>query len=510
MSDYIQPPIKLYPMHPPALVAGAAIDGNKEVTARGKTFLVTVINLLNASTKLFTPEDDLPWDGSTWPGLKTEEAQNEWQSIGYIGEEKKPRNWGDLSAVDYNFDGVADAGKTIDDAVTASSSAVDYSGMFAAVNGALSGDESFGQALENGTEPLSGARAFAFLIGLIEAKRRWVDGLQGLGIDAADLNRDGAAQAFNDAFSGLNIQEAGALNIQILLNYLGMRTAVAEKYNALAGESAISTDLLNGAKQYYASIAPRVDLTEVQQRGAEFSARLNGLKNMLDGDGKLDPPSADLADAYRQEFLQYADQVGALLTDIENRYRGVNRQMGAGLIVGGTDELGQLAAAYRTALAGADPSRTNFADEINRLTAIGGKLDKLSTACADPTAAVQMLFDELAQPLSTEALGTDLATAIKGGFLDALSKPVGEVVSMLGTNNVFRAINRYKQSEYEQKKEDKYLQDRDVAKAEGKHRNQLKAEEAQVEKKAAEQAAANKQASAKETDRPRPRAKKGA
>jgi len=508
MYGDIRPPVKLYPMTTPEMVAGAAVSGNEgEVTQRGRTFLVTVINLLNASTKLYAPEENISaWDSSIWPGLKTDAPEDQWQFISYVGSAKKPEDWGDLTAADYDFNGEADPGKTINDAVPASAAAVDYSSMFATINSALSDGVTFGQDINSGTEPQDGAGALAFLIGLVEAKRRWTSGLSGLGLDAYDPDKTGAVEAFQSAFGNLNIQEAGALNIQVLLNYLGMRTAVAEKYNALAADTVISANLLNGAKQYYASIAPHADTVEVGRRCQEFRDRLDSFVYLLDSNGEINPPTADPAVrvGYQAAAVQFAGQLGGLLVNIENEYRGVNQRLGAGLIVGGVDELGQMIADYQAAVAAADPGRTNFAAESAQLGAISAKLSGLQNACNDPAAGVQLLFDELARPLSTARLGTELSAAISDSFAQALSKPLGDVVSVMGTNSVFRTINRSNRNRYETRKDDRYEQERGEMKSVGKSMANHKEREKQAEQRVAEQAKVNQAAAERSRENKRP------
>jgi hypothetical protein len=372
----IRPPIKFYPMQAPEMTSGSDVAGNgKEVTVQGKTFLITVINLLNSSAKVFASGEQPRWDGSLWPGLDSDPVENEWQSIGYVGKERlKAKDWGDLNRVDYDFDGATDVGRTIADAVPAGSAALDFSALWTSLRELLDTHKSFGKNLSDNTYPTDGPGQLAFLLGLVETKRRWVLGLKALGIDPYAPNADGSVDRFNAAFNGISLQESGALNIQILQNYTSIMQAVAAKFNALASDPTVNGVILPGAQASYTG--------------------------------------------------QMAD--------------------------------------------------------------------------------LQKIINELKQPLSTEEQSPELKTAIRGAFGQALSKPIGQVVGILGMNSAFRGINKSNQNRYERLKSDAQETDLAEMQSQGKRHSRIKAEEMQAEQRAAQQRTeASRQAAHKPAAKPK-------
>jgi hypothetical protein len=107
-------PLKLFSIVPPDLVAGANVTGNNSsvVTTSGENFIAELINLLNSgSVKLFGDAEEIPFSTTIWPMVDLDTPQNEFQ---FIGDEL---DWGDFTAVDFDFDGYVDAGRSIEDGV---------------------------------------------------------------------------------------------------------------------------------------------------------------------------------------------------------------------------------------------------------------------------------------------------------------------------------------------------------------------------------------------------------
>ena len=284
----LRPPVKLYPIVPPPLVSAAAVYGNEEdtgdVTERGKTFLITVINLLQGSFKMFGNEEEVPWDASIWPGLELETPQDKFQFIKYVGgNEKNQADWGDLSRVDFDFNGEADPGRKIEDGVPFAlyqeiennSSVVNYDDRWKEIRKNLSSINSFQQELED-NKPVTDEGMFDFVVGLVQARRSWIYGMTAIGINPVTPNAPGAKENFDKIFKSWKVQEGGALNIQVLQNYIGLRLTIAEKFNAIAKNPWLKEAAHQGAEKYLKSV--KGDPNSVDSLFAELSSPLSQAK----------------------------------------------------------------------------------------------------------------------------------------------------------------------------------------------------------------------------------------
>ncbi|OGC35328.1 hypothetical protein A2311_01520 [candidate division WOR-1 bacterium RIFOXYB2_FULL_48_7] len=287
-GDGLRPPIKLYPIIPPALVSGAEISGNyegKNVTEKGKTFLLTVVNLLNNAIKMYGNDEAMTWDDSIWKGIdlqKSEQSRSEF--IDFVGKDAEHTvDWGDLFRADYDFNGETDTNQTINDAIPLqlysqadSHAQVDFSAIDQTSLAALSSTDSFWQALWNGNFPQTNAENFNFIIGLLDAKRDWAYGLSAIGIDAFNPNHDGAIADYNSVIDSWKFKESGALNLLVYQNYLVLRQQVAARFNTLSGlvdEVQIKGEL---SKCLYELNPPAQGLTEEQSiaYGEELMAKV--------------------------------------------------------------------------------------------------------------------------------------------------------------------------------------------------------------------------------------------
>lgn len=497
-NEGLAPPVKFYPMTTPDFVAGAAVTGNynaTEVTERGKTFLLTVANLMSNAFKVM-PKDEKTseWTDSIWPGIETDLKENDWQGIGFVGKKSAPAaDWGDLTRVDLDFNGAADQGRSLGDDIPlglyGANAQVDYHRLWNEEKNQLSATQSFFETVKSGQSPDSAEKKLAFLIGFLEAKRAWVYGLKGLGLDPINPNAEGAAQRFETAFQSANLQEAGALNIQMLQNFIGIRQTVAARFQELVEDSLVAGSVAAGAKSYYRGITASVNIGPLRGRINEFRADFAVLKKLV----------------AENRLAQAADKLNRTTNHLQS-------------IISKTDELKERVGLFSASLSTAaaqlpiltneliDLGTSDWAAILAKLTAIEGQIDPLENGVVQikeqPETVIDQLYQELADPLSADELATDLKKLVKDSFNLQFNKPISFVVGIQGTNGAFTAINRTNQQRYEAKKDDKYQEKLDEARAVAKHYGTRKAEQKRAE-------AENNQKNASAAQNNQTKAKKG-
>jgi hypothetical protein len=493
----LKPPVKFYPLVPPPLVSGVQVTGNDKevVTERGKTFLLTVINLLHSSVKLFGDSEKISWDKSAWPGLELKAPQDRWGFISYVGEsEEKKVDWGDFLRTDFDFDGETDSKTKIDSPLpislfkkeTGVASVTDYTALWTEVRGKLSPAKSFQQTIIDKSYPLTDEGKFALLVGLVETKRRWIYGSRGIGIDPRSATDAGFKTIFDDSWK---IKEAGALNIQVLQNYLNLRIELAKRFNAIAVGDWVKDSGLEKTIQDYLKLKFKDLLTLANKKAEEFSAAIVGLKAMLTPAGKLaneeDVPAA----------ASLLSNIEWRLSDFSKICQGIMDKIG--LVSSKTMEAKKvfdtLNSEYKTIKPTSVSAGTDFSlviSKLNLLVSAGANLkaaleDNLKSATADP------LFNEFKQLLSEEKFTDDFQKEITKRFSAALGKPIGYVAGIQGTNGTFRSMNKTNQSRYEAKKEEQRLEKMEEMRAQGKHRARMK----EIEKKPSPKITSSVQAS---------------
>jgi hypothetical protein len=488
----LRPPVHFYPIIPPPMVSGAPCV--QESTERGRTFLLTVVNLLHGSIKVFGDEEEISFDRSAWPGLELDAPQNEFQSISYIGESReKAKDWGDLFRADFDGDGTTDPGRRIDDGVpfslykerTNGDPAVDYGPAWNTVKEELSSDNSFWQAIQDRSYPTTDQGKFAFAVGLLQTKRSLIYGMTGIGIDPIHPNSADAISNFENIFNSWKIQEAGALNILVLQNYLGgLRTVAAERFNTIAGNDWLNNAALSGARRYFASRVSGVDLRAVRSDIDSFKAALANLKSLIGADGRLASPDNS------SRAGSSVAQIRSALSNLPDRLEAVNRNLGLvpGDLMTYEKDFDELTADWE----GLAPSRidgeTNFGALISRLNDIETSLDSVNSTfgsmLANPSSVVDGLFGEIRQPLSTEPLAEDFQTAIAANFSIAARGPLGFVIGAQAASGVFRVLNKTNRAVFEGRKEERRMEEIEEMKGEMKHESIRKAEENGALKKA--------------------------
>ncbi|HVN67315.1 MAG TPA: hypothetical protein VMT55_03010, partial [Candidatus Sulfotelmatobacter sp.] len=189
---------------------------------------------------------------------------------------------------------------------------VDFSGLWAGLRDLLDDQKSFGKNLSDNTYPTDPAGQLAFLLGLVETKRRWALGLKALGLDPYSPNADGAVDRFNAAFNSISLQEAGAINIQVLQNYTSIMQAVAAKFNALADDPTLNDVIIPGA------------LADYNGSAADAQKLIDELKQPLSTDDLAPELKTAISGAFSQALTKpLAAVIGVM--GMNSTFRGINK-----------------------------------------------------------------------------------------------------------------------------------------------------------------------------------------
>jgi len=510
----LRPPIKFFPFSPPTLVAGAPVTDNdaERVTGRGQLFIIEMLNRLhNGGVKMFGDNEEIKFNRSLWEGLSLYTPQNEFQFIDYIGKEDKPYDWGELARVDYDFDGVADASieenipLDIYNAVGGRAN-VDYTSIWEEVMSprGLSRDHSFGEAyLDEDVRPedTDAFGCFALLVGLNRSKRDWVYGMSALGLNAFDLNEEGAAERFESNFNSPRIQEAGSLNINGLQNYINLIFAevrevdgvpitlfdgVAGRYVRIAEDAWFSGTAVRLAKEYYHSHVGSVDIGRFESRLSNLRTCVSRLGELLDDDGVLSGDTAVSERAIRD--------IERALTALPGEMTALNEDLGlvSADLAALLSEVNALIAAYRGSVPGTITEGMNLSILLRGLGGIDDRLGDYLAECSsimdDPDRLIDELFSEFSAPLSADPLEAELKEALNTCFEFSMRGPIRDVVSVQMGNCMRSSGNKVRQREYEENKQIKLSEEvaekQLESKQEGKHRAERKGAEKAAEQRA--------------------------
>jgi len=474
----VRPPIHFYPVLPPALVAGTDPKLNGTVTEEGETFLITMINLLQGSLNVLEGsdlEDAINSLKMIYSGLDDDLTQNKTDYLNFIGkDESHTVDWGNLSRADYDFDGIAEAQASDilplwaflkkDDYFVNSDGrdAVDFSDLLSDIRGRLSDNCSFREAVENNdyTHLSSAEDRLAFILGLTQLKRNWIHALEG-GMGLTDVSK------FAEFMSDWRGTGSGALNIQILRTYIGLRKTILEGFNLLESElSPWVSGSLSGLKAYYSSRVSGVDVNLDQANVDAFKAGVANFKSALS-----DP-------ARTSEVPGYFRGLWPTYENLNQNYQTLNEQLGLlpGNISAAVHELSVLA----EELSSAQSYGGDISTKLDRMVAL---MDQINTWQSDLKSNPDLVLDNLyaefssdpakVKPLADE-LPVDLTAEIKSGFSKQISKPIGFVAALMGGNGVRSVINRTNQKNYEKKKLEAQEQKREDMKAQQKSQSNLK------------------------------------
>ena len=516
---FLRPPIKYQPISVPALVSGADVPGNDSdtVTEAGKTFLLTVVNLLQRSVSLFGNKETITFDDSSWPGIDQDATEDKFQFVRYVGgSEDEKVDWGELSRFDIDFDGKTDKGSEIDEALTyqlystktaafadpSGADSVDYQGVWDTAKAKFSSKNSFWQTLEDKSYPTDDESCFAFLVGLAQVKRSWIYGMtNGLGINPDDPNSKDALANFKAVMNSKLYSESGTINDTILLSYIYLRQSVAERYNKIAGDSFVKGSCLTAANSYYSGRISGISLSSFNNSCGSLDAAIKGLNALLDkNSGKLKNYDAQK----KASAESYLSTLKGLLNNLPTDASSLNSKFGlvTGQVNISSEDLNNSVDEGVTAVPATIDANTCFSSFLTKLESVLSCAESLKTVYAwmksNPEKVVGCLFSEIYNnPLSTESLSDDLISEISSVVKNGLKKPVGYAISISNVNSSFKTTNRINEERYKEKKEESYLNQIEDKKAEGKYVQRRKAEAKEAQMESAKKSVALKSAGEK-------------
>ena len=444
-------PLKFYPMFPPDMVAGANVTGNygRDLSGDGRAFLITMINRLQGSSLNMLDdaemEDAAKYLQSLYPGLDCEVTENKTTFLNFIGSDAaRAVDWGDLSLSEE----IAPLWLLLQDDLYVNSDgrdAVDYTGEFSEVADHLSADKSFWQAIKDGdySHLSSYEDRTAFMLGLINDRRNWIRGMASMGINLISPDET----KFEEFMTSPQVSGAGALNIQILRTYIGLRKQIQERFKEIFQFGASPCEAVRGwlpeLKAYYSSKVAGVDFDLDKVNADEFKTRLANFKSALSDPAR----SGEVPALYRSLW--------PIWEALAQNYASIKE--GLGLLPG--------------SIAAAEHELITLAEEISSAQSYGSdivtKVDRMATLIesintwqadlkAHPEAVLDKLFAEFSSdslnPLQDE-LPDGFFAKINGAFLKEASKPISFVANIQAYNGVIRNINRQNKVRFEEEKQ---------------------------------------------------------
>lgn len=467
-------PIKFNPLPLPQAAVGVDMPGNR-TTTEGRQFFSAITNLLQESFKLTSSDDDTDFGtymkgagtvmGFTFPGLEYEPTAQEFQHIQYMGSKKRRLNvWSEagtsadsqaLSLTSYLSTGAFDD----------SAKAVDFSGFWGSNLEHLPAS-SLWQAI--GTRPSGLQDRIMLLLGLTELKRRWIFGMEQVGV-----NPFTAASTFDES----RLNGVGGVNAQILWEYIYQRKEIVGRMKEVFGAPGTT----GPGHDFYVWARDTVM--------PELRAYLSG----------IDRTARNSAlEAYR------AAKGVATITALQAEQRRIDESAGI------------IPYALRTAEARLETLKIELAslsdpDDISaKLVEIDGAIAEIHRLQDDINLTVNNFWNEFSmesshagynQPVDAD-MDADRYNEIKANFEEQMKESMSYTISILGSNMLFRELNRQSDFRVKQEKEADY---------QNKVREQKAAAERMAEskqmQKMGEARAAQRAQSAKPKDKPKEKPK---
>jgi len=524
--------LKIPPFTPKKFVVGMEdSEINGLVTARGRRFFSQLVNLFQGTTfgSAYPDENsdfsDLASNTRSimekmFPGLDFNVSADKSQYINYWDSASHQRIWAETDQVDFDADGAADAGLSIDDGVPYflylngtstfsnkdGSDSIDFSRLWGGVRANLPG-VSYGQIIGSGSyEGMDTESGFGLLLGLLQLKRNYVYAFQMLGLNANNPNSDGAIDMFNNVINSWQIKETGNYNNQLLWHYFNLRPTVAQRlreWMGAAGAGSAGYDFYNWIKNtilpdYKENInRARIGAVDVN-RDQVWLSGLNDLINALEGNidpstGKLIVPEGEDIETVASRVSNYINSIRIHLNRIQEIQQGIGQEFGIvpGALLSKLNNLQAAIASWST------PSvidgETNFSQtlsELNALHALAFEIDNSEQQIFDnPDSVIDMLFREFSvesdysspsiNHLSSDQLGEDMRGTVKGAFELLNRRPVGHVVGIMSVNIGNIQQNKRIDRKENEKKQEQFLEKLQDAKADAKRAERQRAERAE-------------------------------
>jgi len=522
------------PLLPPKKVTVGMEDAeiNGVTTEQGRRFFSQLANLLHDPTfGLVYYEEDSDLSNAVanaqnklsrmFPGLDFAFSPRKSQHISYLDTASRHRTWAELDQVDFDLDGVADAGRTLADGVpfdlylsrTSTFSnkdgrdAVDFSEFFSSVRSGLPNDRSYGEIISSGAYRDLGTEAgFNLVLGLLQSMRGYVYGLNMLGLDANDPNQEGTGDRIRSAFENWGIAGGGKYNSQIFWSYLDLRPGVTNRFGELMGADETSgpgndfynyvkSILLPDYKSIFRARLRSIDLNQDQGGIDSLNAQLVELRSYLDrATHKIILDEDDPERVSRVRDL--VRSIRTSLSHICDGQQNINREIG---IVPGRLSLKVNDYAERVLgmrLPSGIDENTDFSETLtglDGLLALARLINGMQNDAVDHSDSIlDNLFREYSMESRTPGIShlnsANLEDGIRQEMLDefeVLNRPyINHVVGTLANNSVFLQQNKRVDVKTKEKKDLEVKEKQEMNRMENEHcakrKEQMKAEEAKA------------------------------
>jgi hypothetical protein len=523
--------IKIPPLVPDKFVVGSqSREINGVTTEQGRRFFLQLVNLLQGSFG-FTYEGDSDYSNllagtqhkieGMFPGLSFETSPQKARYVDYLDTASRRRTWAEAGQVDFDLDGAVDAGRTIEDGVpydiylnqtsTFSNNdgrdSVDFSDFWKSVRAGLPDDRSYGEIIGSGDyHDLDTEAGWNLFTSILQFKRNYIYGMNTLGMDVNEPNREGAIDRFNEVVNSWRIRGSGNYNDGLLWQYLNMRPDITGRLGKLMGAEGstgtgggfydwVKNDVLPGYKRIFHDRIRAVDIHQDRVHADTSRAQLAELRSYLD------PATSRLIidEEHPERMARAVELISGLrdsLNSISSAQRTINREMS---IVPG--ELTLKVAEFAQGLGGlswpsAIDETTDFGGiltGIDDLLIAGNEIDRLQTGVFDhPNTVIDNLFKEYSvesrysspsiSQLKFENMGDELKAAVRKTFDTLNQKPLGHAVGITAINMFNQANNKRIDTKLREKQTEKFLEQVAQSRAEQKRETAQKAELAAANK----------------------------